>query len=118
MWIPDGHSIWNDGIHMESILFHVDSRWDGMTKMARIPPKTYSIWNRWNPSGMTWIPDGFHVECLGRVKTIRLKDQKTKQLSKARSPLLLKDLLELLTTFTNFEKTFMHEFGNYKPKME
>ena len=64
MWIPDGHSIWNDGIHMESILFHVDSRWDGMTKMAGIPPKTYSIWNRWNPSGMTWIPLGFHIDSM------------------------------------------------------
>ena len=55
--------------HMEWYGFHVDSRWDGIIKMARIPPKTYSIWNGWNPSGMTWIPHGFHVECGGMVKT-------------------------------------------------
>ena len=53
--IPDGKSIWNDGIHM-------DSRWDGMAEMAVIPAKTYSIWNGWNPYG-------FHVENGGRVKT-------------------------------------------------
>ena len=58
MWIPDGNSIWNDGIHMESMTFHMDSRWDGMAEMAVIPAKTYSIWNGWNPSGMTWNMGG------------------------------------------------------------
>jgi len=69
IWNPDGNSIWNDGIHMESISFQVDSIWNGITKMAGISAKTYSIWNGWNPSGMTWIPYGFHVECGGTVKT-------------------------------------------------
>jgi hypothetical protein len=67
--IPDGNSIWNDGIHMESMTFHMDSRWNGIAEMAAIPAKTYSIWNGWNPYGMTWNPYGFHVEYGGRVKT-------------------------------------------------
>ena len=54
---------------MESIAFHMDSRWNGITRMAGIPAKTYSIWNGWNPSGTTWIPHGFHLECGGTVKT-------------------------------------------------
>ena len=37
--------------------------------MAGISPKTYSMWNGWNPPGMIWIPYGFLVECGGRVKT-------------------------------------------------
>jgi hypothetical protein len=61
-WIPEHHSIWNGGIHVEY-------RWNRITKMAGISPKTYSIWNGWNPPGMIWIPHGFHVECGGRVKT-------------------------------------------------
>jgi len=69
IWNPDGNSIWNDGIHMESISFQVDSIWNEITKMAEISAKTYSIWNEWNPSGMTWIPYGFHMECGGLVKT-------------------------------------------------
>jgi hypothetical protein len=97
-WNPHGmhHSRWNPyGIHMEMGWnscgrFHMDSKWtfhmewwnpcgiwpfhveygwNGITKMGGIPAKTYSIWNGWNPSGMTWIPHGFHVECGGRVKT-------------------------------------------------
>jgi len=68
-WIPEHHSIWNGGIHVESIAFHVEYRWNRITKMAGISPKTYSIWNGWNPPGMIWIPHGFHVECGGRVKT-------------------------------------------------
>ena len=54
---------------MESIVFHMEYRWNEITKMAGISPKTYSIWNGWNPPGMIWIPHGFHVECGGRVKT-------------------------------------------------
>ena len=54
---------------MESIAFHVEYRWNGITKMAGISPKTYSMWNGWNPPGMIWIPYGFLVECGGRVKT-------------------------------------------------
>ena len=54
---------------MESIVFHVEYRWNGITKMAGISPKTYSMWNGWNPPGMIWIPYGFPVECRGRVKT-------------------------------------------------
>ena len=68
-WIPEHHSIWNGGIHVESIAFHVEYRWNGITKMAGISPKTYSMWNGWNPPGMMWIPYGFPVECGGRVKT-------------------------------------------------
>jgi hypothetical protein len=56
-------------IYMESIWNEMDSKWNGMTKMAGITPKTYSIWNGWNPPGMIWNPHGFHVECGGRVKT-------------------------------------------------
>jgi hypothetical protein len=57
-WIPGG--IWP---------FHVEYAWKKITKMGGVSPKTYSIWNGWNPFGMTWIPHGFHVECGGRVKT-------------------------------------------------
>jgi len=57
---------------MDSMTFHMDSRWNGITKMAGIPAKKYSIWNGWNPSGMSWIPHGFHVEYGGRVKTSSL----------------------------------------------
>jgi hypothetical protein len=57
------HSRWNPyGIHMES-------KWNGIRKMSGIPAKTYSIWNGWNPPGITWNPYGFHVEYGGRVKT-------------------------------------------------
>jgi len=49
--------------------FHIEYRWNGITKMAGISPKTYSMWNGWNPPGMIWIPYGFPVECGGRVKT-------------------------------------------------
>jgi hypothetical protein len=69
MWIPHEYSIWNDGIYVESMSFHMDSIGHGITKMSGIPAKTYSIWNEWNPSGMTWIPHGFHVKYGGRVKT-------------------------------------------------
>jgi len=55
---------------VESIVFHVEYGWNGITKMAGISPKTYSMWNRWNPPGMIWIPYGFLVECGGRVKTL------------------------------------------------
>jgi len=54
---------------VESMVFHVEYRWNGITKMAGISPKTYSIWNGWNPPGMIWIPHGFHVEYAGTVKT-------------------------------------------------
>ena len=56
---------------MESIAFHVEYGWNGITKMAGISPKTYSIsmWNGWNPPRIIWIPYGFLVECGGRVKT-------------------------------------------------
>ena len=43
--------------------------WNGITKMAGISPKTYFMWNGWNPPRMIWIPYGFLVECGGRVKT-------------------------------------------------
>jgi hypothetical protein len=48
--------------------FHMEYKWNGMTKMSGIPAKTYSIWNGWNPPGITWNPYGFHVEYGGRVK--------------------------------------------------
>jgi hypothetical protein len=38
--------------------FHMEYKWNGMTKMSGIPAKTYSIWNGWNPPGITWIPCG------------------------------------------------------------
>jgi len=47
----------------------VEYAWKKITKIGGVSPKTYFIWNGWNPSGMTWIPHGFHVECGGRVKT-------------------------------------------------
>jgi hypothetical protein len=50
-------------------LFHVEYAWNKNTNLGEISSKTYFIWNGWNPSGMTWIPPGFHVECGGRVKT-------------------------------------------------
>jgi hypothetical protein len=34
IWIPHGHSIWNDGIYVESMSFHVDSMGHGITKMS------------------------------------------------------------------------------------
>ena len=77
-----------DGIHLESMeylwnipcefhvefpygfhLFHVEYAWNKNTNLGGVSPNTYSIWNGWNPSGMTWIPHGIHVECGGRVKT-------------------------------------------------
>ena len=68
MDIPDGmmESRWNLAIPCE---FHVEYRLNGITKKSGIPAKIYSIWNEWNPSGIRWIPLGFHVEYIGRVKT-------------------------------------------------
>jgi hypothetical protein len=43
IWIPGG-------FHP----FHVEYAWNKNTNLGGISPKTYSIWNRWNPSGMTW----------------------------------------------------------------
>ena len=61
MWNPCGihnHSMWNlYGIHMES-------KWNGIRKMSGIPAKTYSIWNGWNPPGITWNPHGIHMESI------------------------------------------------------
>ena len=52
------HSMWNPyGIHMES-------KWNGIRKMSGIPAKTYSIWNGWNPPGITWNPHGIHMESI------------------------------------------------------
>jgi len=33
---------------------HMESKWNGIRKMSGIPAKTYSIWNGWNPPGITW----------------------------------------------------------------
>ena len=67
---------------MESTWNDMDSRWNGITKMAGISPKTYSIWNGWNPPGMVWIPHGFHVECGGRVKTLMSASHSAEELHK------------------------------------
>ena len=32
--------------------------------MSEIPAKTYSIWNGWNPLGITWNPHGIHMESI------------------------------------------------------
>ena len=44
---------------MESMTFHIDSRWDGMAEMAVIPAKTYFIWNDMES---IWIPCGIWGE--------------------------------------------------------
>ena len=49
MWNPDGYSRWNLAIPCG---FHVEYRWNGITKKSGIPAKIYSIWNEWNLSGI------------------------------------------------------------------
>jgi hypothetical protein len=59
LWnIPCGYSIWIPWIPGGFQLFHVEYAWNKNTNLGGISPKTYSIWNGWNPSGMTWIPCG------------------------------------------------------------
>ena len=70
-WNPSGVQ-WNYGIHLESSgmvvestsSFHVEYRWNGITKKSGIPAKIYSRWNEWNPSGIRWIPLGFHMDSM------------------------------------------------------
>ena len=63
MDIPDGmmESRWNLAILCG---FHVEYRWNRITKKSGIPAKIYSIWNEWNPSGIRWIPLGFHMDSM------------------------------------------------------
>ena len=44
--------------------WHMKSKWNGIRKMSGIPAKTYSIWNGWNPPGITWNPHGIHMESI------------------------------------------------------
>jgi len=69
MWIPDGNSIWNDGIHMDSISFHIDSRWkfvewndqNGWDTSQNIFHMEW-VESIWNDMDSTWIPHGIWGE--------------------------------------------------------
>ena len=52
---------------MESMTFHMDSRWDGTAEMAVIPAKTYSI----------WIPCGIWGESKDLARGLMLGDSQS-----------------------------------------
>ena len=76
MWIPYGHSIWNDGMGMEYnhsrwIPYGIQVEWNDQNEWDPSQNIFHMEWmeSTWNYIDSTWIPYGFHVEYGGRVKT-------------------------------------------------
>ena len=61
--VPHGNSIWNDGIHMESMTFHMIP--GGMESLKWLGSQPKHI--PYGMDGMTWIPYGFHMDSMWNV---------------------------------------------------